>query len=70
MIEVGKNLPNGAMVLAHRPASGNYEVVLAYRSGSDDPFVTWKVVPETGDAFWGSYHGDIIEAVHDYKERV
>lgn len=69
MIEVGKPLPNGATVLAHRPASGSYELVLAFSPASADPFITWKVDPETGDAFWGDYYADIGEAAHDYKER-
>lgn len=69
MIEVGKRLPNGATVLASRPASGNYNLVLAWRQESDDPFVTWKVDPETGDAFWGHYHESITQAVEDYEER-
>lgn len=69
MIEVGKTLPNGATVLASRPASGNYELVLAFHPESADPFITWKVQPETGEAHWGSYHNDIAEAVHDYEER-
>ncbi len=69
MTQIGQKLPNGAIVLATRPASGNYDLVLAFHPGSDDPFITWKVQPETGEAHWGTYRNDIVEAVQDYQER-
>jgi len=69
MIEVGKTLPNGATVLAHRPGSGGYEIVLAFSPESSDPFITWRAIPLSGETFWGSYHQNIGDAVNDYEER-
>lgn len=71
VIEVGKTLPNGATVLAHKPGDRGYEIVLAFvfPQISEDPFVTWSVTPEGGEAFWGHYYQDIAEALDDYKER-
>ena len=69
-------LKNGAEVLETRaiPAHGAFpegpvdgHVVLARFRGNE--YVTWVTDPD-GNAFWGHYHRDIVEASQDFAERV
>lgn len=72
-VKVGKPLPNGAVVVAAEP-NGEYVVVLAVRPprapGRYDQYVTWKVDPDSGDAYWGDYFVSFDEAVANFKARV
>ena len=70
-------LKNGAQVLASKeiPANGysngniDGHVVLALRQRKYGPeYVTWVTDPD-GNAFWGHYYGDVIEATKDFEDR-
>ena len=58
-----EQLKNGATVIAR--ANG---FVLANRSDSICPWVTWRV-DENDNAFWGNYYADYLAAVSDFVRR-
>lgn len=64
-------LINGGRVLAEYvtgQAQGERIVLVDISTERRREFVTWKHY-ETGDAFSGTYHGDLLQAVQTFKDR-
>ena len=77
MLVPGDTMKNGATVLAVKGRrEEGAQVVLAMwtKSGrykeysAKAEFITW-VVSDEGDAFWGTYCQDLLDAVEDFKGR-
>jgi len=69
---VGKKLPNGALVLAVRPArpgaTDDFIVLADTGAGSVQRYVTWRT-DVAGNAYWGHYNADLAAAAKEYTER-
>jgi len=67
-MHIGTKLPNGARVVALY-SEGKEVVVLCEAPDSPwHPHVTWNVTP-TGEAFWGHYFDNEMEAREDFYAR-
>jgi len=67
----GAILPNGATVVASRPAGAQHHVVLALTppGQSAHPYVTWVVGEETGHATAGDYCMTFEGAIRSFAAR-
>lgn len=63
----GSKINNGAVVLKAERIEDNMTLVLAAWKAITE-FVTW-MVDEDGNAFWGHYHRDVLEAAENFKNR-
>ena len=62
-------LKNGATVIASQQVEPDGRVVLAKTQGeSACPYVTWAVDDE-GNAYWGHYYIDLMDAFADFTSR-
>lgn len=70
-IAPGTKLPNGATVLLSAgPGAGDYCVVLAeWGEGKHHEYITWRVEPNTLEAFWGDYYKSLPEACESFLAR-
>lgn len=67
-IAPGTKLKNGATVLLSAgPGAGDYCVVLAQTASGE--YVTWRVAPDTLDAFWGDYFKELDAACESFLAR-
>lgn len=64
-------LKNGASIIqSNKIRDGNGSVVLAqWHRGEYKEYITWKT-DDNGNAFYGHYFSNIIEATEDFKDRV
>jgi len=74
--KTANTLPNGAQILTRYEAPEWVKkngcrlcFVLAYVKGSYQPYVTWRVDPQTGEAYWGHYFREYRGAVENFELR-
>ena len=69
------HLPNGAQILSrycvgeHKASAAYWFVLCTWIKGKEREYCTWRVDPNTGEAFWGHYFGTFVEAQDDFRKR-
>ena len=70
-LTIANSLPNGAQILSRFQTDPDAWLVLCtWIKGKEREYCTWRVDPNTGEAFWGHYFGTFVEAQDDFRKRI